>query len=97
MTAAIVSGKRKRGGQPGNTNAWKHGRRSRAARTEQAAFRRHLRQMWAHIRLARAVMGKQQTSDFRLPLAGRPKCAKHISGGGEYRNIPPPVSDACAS
>ncbi|MBN9566857.1 MAG: hypothetical protein J0H79_04535, partial [Alphaproteobacteria bacterium] len=89
MTAAIVSGKRKRGGQPGNTNAWKHGRRSRAALAEQAAFRRHLRQMWAHIRLARAVMA---AIDRPPPQSSSPAARGRCSEGTEGASYVHPQS-----
>lgn len=38
---------RKRGGQPGNTNAMKHGYFSRAAREERQAGRKHAQVRWA--------------------------------------------------
>lgn len=55
--------KRRRGGQSGNTNAMKHGRRSRAYLEARQQLRMRLREARALLKLGRALKVDSETED----------------------------------
>jgi hypothetical protein len=56
MTESAKRIPRRRGGQPGNQNAYKHGRFTAQAKGERTWIRWLLRQSKAHIKVARELM-----------------------------------------
>jgi len=62
---ARIAFKKKRGGQPGNRNRWKHGRYSAAARARRAEVDALVRQCRAVIAQAELALTFQQPSNSR--------------------------------